>query len=582
MCGIAGIIDKSLNRETLLRVSLAMEKKMRHRGPDAIGYYVKEPISMSMVRLSIIDLVYGNQPFYSPITNSCIFQNGEIYNYRELKKELVDKGAKFSTSSDTEVLAVGYDFWGLDKLLQKIDGMYSISILDEKKNKLFLIRDRFGEKPLFYTTRNGKFAYSSYLKSFKEIDWVDFSISENSLLQYLCLHFVCGEDTIFSSIKRVLPGCYLEIDLESCSMKSKEYYSIPITLPKLKDNYEILDVLEESIRSRLVSDVPLGIFLSGGIDSSLITAIASKYKSNISTFSMSFEAKEYDESKYANLVAKEFGTTHYNLNFDENSFLDLLPKVIKYLDEPIGDQALLPVFWLAEKSGDIVKVVLSGEGGDEVFGGYSYYSKFLANSGVKHLLNRLLPQNTAMTPSGFPFVTSIQQALSLLNKSKLEDSSSWEDSWLHKINQANNDLQRATLADFTTWLPDDLLVKFDRMTMANSLEGRAPFLAPKLVEMGLNLHQSLRIFNKEKVALKNIAEKILPKDIIIRKKQGFVLPMESWIKSFFSITTIHDFIQDCNFPLLNQMKLEFVISTNLHNPRFVFSLLILLLWYKNF
>jgi len=582
MCGIAGIIDKSLSKESLLRLSLAMEKKMRHRGPDAIGYYVKEPISMSMVRLSIIDIQYGNQPFYSPTTHSCIFQNGEIYNYLELKKELMQEGARFRTNSDTEVLAVGYDFWGLDKLLQKIDGMYAISIFDEKKKKLFLIRDRFGEKPLFYTSGNCRFAYSSYLKSFKEINWIDFSISEGSLLQYLCLHFVCGEDTIFSNIKRVLPGHYLEINLESCSIESKEYYSIPITIPKLKDDYEILDALEESIKSRLISDVPLGIFLSGGIDSSLITAIASKYKSDISTFSMSFEAKEYDESKYANLVAKQFGTTHYNLNFDENSFLDLLPKVIKYLDEPIGDQALLPVFWLAEKSKDTVKVVLSGEGGDEVFGGYSYYAKFLANSGVKHLLNRLLSQNTTMTPSGFPFVTSVQQALSLLDKSKLDTSCSWEDSWLSKINQSNNDLQRATLSDFTTWLPDDLLVKFDRMTMANSLEGRAPFLSPKLVEMGLNLHQSLRIFNKEKVILKNIAEKILPNDIIIRKKQGFVLPMESWIRSFFEITPVHEFIRDCNFPLLNQMKLEFVILTNLHNPRFVFSLLILLLWYKNF
>lgn len=582
MCGILGLIDKSLATRDLLNLSSQLNRSMQHRGPDSVGYHTGDGIVMSMVRLSIIDIVGGNQPFYSPITKSAIFQNGEIYNYLDLKKELQGKGFVFHTNSDTEVLAIGYDAWGLTKLLEKIDGMYSIAIHDGTKNKLYLIRDRFGEKPLFYTTKNEKFAYTSYLKSFKHLDWIDFSISKESLLHYLCLHFVPGEDTIFSNIKRVLPGEYLEIDLKDCSYLKKKYYELKLTTAINTNEDEVLELLEESIKSRLISDVPLGIFLSGGIDSSLITAIASKYKSNISTFSMGFNTSSHDESKYADIVAKEFGTDHHNLVFDENSFLELLPKVVNYLDEPIGDQALLPVFWLAEQSKNTLKVVLSGEGGDEIFGGYDYYKKFLGNTDIKYLLNRLISNNTVVTPSGFPFVTSIAQALCLLSTDSLYEKSSWESSWLEWLDTSHTDLQRATAADFTTWLPDDLLVKFDRMTMANSIEGRAPFLYPKLVELGLNLSQNQRIFGKEKVILKNVAERILPKDIITRKKQGFCLPMEDWIQSFFKQFPIKDFVEDCNFPYFNKTKLAFVINSNLKNPRFAFSLIMLLLWHKNF
>jgi asparagine synthase (glutamine-hydrolysing) len=297
---------------------------------------------------------------------------------------------------------------------------------------------------------------------------------------------------------------------------------------------------------------------------------------------MGFTKESYDESIYSTLVAKVFKTDHTHLVFNENSFLTLLPKVIQYLDEPIGDQALLPVYWLAEQSKNKLKVVLSGEGGDEIFGGYDYYRRFTDNKDMKYLLSKLISKNVTCTPSGFPLVASMDQAYSLLNNEFTIDNQDWEKSYLSWINTSNNSIQRANAADLASWLPDDLLVKFDRMTMANSIEGRAPFLDPKIVEFGINLDNSQKIFGKEKVILKNIAEKLLPKDIIRRKKQGFILPMEDWIKSFFEQTSIKDFIEDCDFPYFNKLKLNLVIGTNLSNPRFVFSIIMLLSWHKNF
>jgi len=582
MCGIAGIIDSSLTSTISSDLIEKISTAMKHRGPDSTGSFYKENILQVMTRLSIIDLDQGDQPFLSPNKKYVIFQNGEIYNYKKLRKELEAQNYTFDTHCDTEVISIGYEAWGITKLLEKLDGMYAISIFDTESNTLYLIRDRFGEKPLFYCIKENKFAYSSYLKTFKYLNWIDFTLSKISLVYYICLHYIPGQYTIFNFIKKVLPGHYLEIKLENLSIKNICYYKPKLEVGTVKKEELLLDLLQDAVSSRLEADVPVGIFLSGGIDSSIITALASNIKSNISTFSMGFYSKNYDESTYSNLIAERFKTNHTNLMFNEDSFLSLLSKVIKYLDEPVGDQAILPVYWLAEQCKGKLKVVLSGEGGDEIFGGYSYYPRFTVDSNLKDISNRFISKNFNYTPSGFPLVASMQHAFSLLNEEYMFDKDYWESSWIEWLNSANDSIQYVTSADLTTWLPDDLLVKFDRMTMANSIEGRAPFLDPKVVEFCLNLHADQKIFGTEKVILKNIAEKLLPEDIIKRKKQGFVLPMEDWITSFFKTIPIREFVEDINFPFFNTIKLGMTIGTNLNNPRFVFSLIVLLLWYKNF
>ena len=542
MCGIAGIIDPThTTGPNVLREMLAA---IRHRGPDGEGMHVEPGIAMGMRRLAVIDLATGDQPLRARGGQVLAFQNGEIYNYRALRAELERSGHLFATASDTEILAQGYDRWGIDGLLARIDGMYAFAILDRDARVLHLARDRFGEKPLFYSAAEGRFAYSSDLGTLAALPWVGTKIDPLSLRRYLALHYVPGEATIYQRVRRVLPGERLEIALDAPAPKRKRYYEPPLAAAAPMHDDELASLIEHAVASRLVADVPVGVFLSGGLDSSIVATLAARHLPGVMTFSMGFGSAEHDESEYAKELAAAIASRHHHFRFDDASFATLLPRVAAALDEPIGDQALLPVYWLARETRQHVTVVLSGEGADEVFAGYAYYAPFAPNPGVlataRHLLGtgdpttaaHLIDNTPPVTPSGFPLLTDTAGRARLAPGTAPRDDA-WETGLIRWLGQAHDPLQRATATDLATWLPDDLLVKYDRMAMAVSLEGRAPFLQPDLVAAALALPPAERMAGgHSKVALRRIAKRWLPERIYSRRKQGFVLPMRAWIRDW--------------------------------------------------
>ena len=542
MCGIAGLIDaRARGLEAILREMLAA---IRHRGPDGEGVHVEPGVALGMRRLSVIDLETGGQPLGARGGRVLAFQNGEIYNFRALRGELERAGCSFVTHSDTEVLAHGYDRWGIDGLLARIDGMYALAVLDRDVRVLHLARDRFGEKPLFYAAADGRFAYGSDLGTLAALPWVGAELDRLSLRRYLALHYVPGEATIYRGVRRVLPGERLEIPLDDPVPRRARYYTPPLGAAEPLADDALAALVENAVASRLVADVPVGVFLSGGLDSSIVAAIAAHHRPGVLTFSMGFASAQHDESEHARELAGAIGSRHHHFQFDETSFATLLPQVAAALDEPIGDQALLPVYWLSREARRSATVVLSGEGADEVFAGYGYYRPFAANQGVlatvKRALggddptsaSRLIDNTPPVTPSGFPLLTDTAGRARLV-PGPVADSDAWEEALCRWLDGAHDPLQRATAADLATWLPDDLLVKYDRMAMAVSLEGRAPFLQPDLVAAALALPPAERMKGDEsKVALRRIARRWLPERIHARRKQGFVLPMRAWIREW--------------------------------------------------
>ncbi|HEV8482851.1 MAG TPA: asparagine synthase (glutamine-hydrolyzing) [Blastocatellia bacterium] len=600
MCGIAGMID-NVDGSVAPGLLAAMADALIHRGPDGQGHYVDGVVGMTMRRLSIIDLEGGWQPFFSRGGQVVAFQNGEIYNYRELRHRLESDAWNFTSHSDTEVLAHGFAEWGAEGLLKRLDGMYAIAILDREKRELHLARDRFGEKPLFYTCSAGRFAYSSSLLVLASLPWVDDEIDTESLNQYLAVHYVAGDATIFKAIKRALPGERLVVPLDDPVPRRSRYY-----MPQLGRKEEISDgalaeLIETAVESRLVADVPVGVFLSGGIDSSIVAAIAAKKQPNIATFSMGFKSSSHDESPFAKLVANSIGSDHHHFVFDEQSFRALLPEVVAALDEPVGDQAMLPLYWLCREARRHVTVALSGEGADEVFAGYGYYNNHLSQPGwrdklkarfgpvasTRSGLQRFIENVEPVTPSGFPLLTDVAGRVRLTGASS-SSIDQWEESLIAWLNQSHDGLQRAAAADIATWLPDDLLVKFDRMSMAHSLEGRAPYLNPKLVESGLHLPQSQKTDGvTSKIALRRAAGRWLPKEIIDRPKQGFVLPMSRWLAQWFEAQhSVRNYFLERPLAKLDMNEVTLLVEEDLtagvQRERLLFALVLLIEWHKSF
>jgi len=599
MCGIAGIVD-TVEGSVPGRLLTSMRDVMASRGPDGVGNYQDGPVAMTMRRLSIIDIDRGWQPFFSRGEEIVAFQNGEIYNYRQLKKRLEDRGYQFISEGDTEVLAHGFAEWGAEGLLQLLEGMYAIAILDRGSRELHLARDRFGEKPLFYSFVKGRFAYSSNLLALAALEWVGDEIDAQSLERYLALHYVPGEATIFKAIKRVLPGERLVIPLDDPVPRRHRYYTLPLGKEKAISDNDLAALIEQAVESRLIADVPVGIFLSGGLDSSILAAVAARKHPGIATFSMGFASPSHDESRYAQMIADQIGSTHHHFRFDEASFRSLLPQVVDALDEPVGDQAQLPLFWLCQEASRHVKVALSGEGADEVFAGYSYYpnqtrsgwlNKLRAQigktSGTAESGQRLINNAEPVTPSGFPLLTDIVMRERLTGKGN-SDLDEWEEILLGWLNQSRGELQRAAATDIATWLVDDLLVKFDRMSMAHSLEGRAPYLAHRVVESGVSLAPNQKLDGKiSKVALRRVAGTWLPKEIVNRPKQGFVLPMARWLAQWFAEHgQVDEYFRARPFPGLDMAEVSRLIEEDLahgvHRERLLFALLLLVEWYQSF
>jgi asparagine synthase (glutamine-hydrolysing) len=534
MCGIVGVYG--LSDQSLIK---KMSNKIIHRGPDDEGYYVDDSISLGMRRLSIIDLQTGKQPIFNEDGSIVVVYNGEIYNFRELKKELESKGHRFYTNTDTEVIVHAYEEYGYG-FVSRFNGMFAFALWNSDKKELILARDRLGIKPLYYTFSDGKFFFASEIKSILEYEEIERDVDKVALANYFTLRYVPAPRTMFKSIFKVEPGHL--IVLRDGEFRKEKYWDLhysPINADETYIAEKVLKMLKESVKRRLIADVPLGAFLSGGIDSSTIVALMSQLMDEpVKTFSVGFEGAEYDETPYARIIAEKFETDHHEIFVDIDQ-IDLLPKIVYHFDEPLADPAAIPTLLISELARKKVKVVLTGEGGDEAFGGYEKYlhelkmfsrlSKLpkiarVLNSSIANLLNK---RRLALY---FSFVAAKgSQVESYTFRLRNMD---WGSMWIVKtcFDDQRDYISNMLYYDIKYWLPDDLLMKVDKMSMAKSLEARVPYLDHEFLSFAYNIPTWIKLGNDGKYALKKAVSGLLPKEIIYREKHGFDVPISKWLR----------------------------------------------------
>ncbi|MBP7652752.1 asparagine synthase (glutamine-hydrolyzing) [Candidatus Dependentiae bacterium] len=564
MCGICGFIGSG-NKEIIVR----MTDSMIHRGPDESGYYYSEGIGIGHRRLKIIDLYSGQQPMFDETGEYAVTFNGEIYNYRELKKELTGFGYKFKTSSDTEVLLYSYKKWGYD-CLKKFNGMFAFVIFDIKNKNVFAGRDRFGKKPLYYYNKNGLFAFASELTALISHPLIDRKISLEGLQKYLFFEYIPAPLSIIEDIYKLPAGYYLIY--EKGNIKINQYWDVALETNSRFENQkndietekELFNLLKKSVESRLVSDVPLGVFLSGGIDSSSVVAIMSEFMSpkNIKTFSIGFEEKSFDESGYASVIAKHFGTEHNEELLNPKVMFDIIPDIFNKLDEPIADPSIIPTYLLSKFTRKFVTVALSGDGGDELFAGYDPFSahyffrefripEWIIKRIIK-MIKTFLPvsdENMSLdfkikkTLKGLAYSSEIRNEVWMSSFSKntqMELLSSENSAGLERLYSpienlkfsGLNAIKKAGLCYQKLYLQNDILTKIDRASMMNSLETRAPFLDFEFAEFVNGLPDRFKIYgNNRKLILKKIMKNKIPDIILNRQKKGFGIPLARWLKN---------------------------------------------------
>jgi asparagine synthase (glutamine-hydrolysing) len=536
MCGIIGVIEPGGRGLDTVRRLLPI---LYRRGPDGTGDYADGSVAMGMRRLSVIDVTGGWQPLFARGDRIVAFQNGEIYNHREVRRELEELGLVFHTHSDTEVLAHGYDAWGIEGLLARLDGMFALAILDRDCRVLHLARDRFGEKPLFFAAMPGHFAYASSLFALAGLPWLPLDPDPTTLDRYLALQYVPGPGTPFRHIRRLLPGERLEVPIDVPQPVHHRYYRPRLIAQAPIADIDMTAMVDRAVRSRLIADVPVGVFLSGGLDSSTVAALAARAQPGIATFSIGFEDPRFDESPHAEAVARYIGSTHHTLRFGQADFEALFDEVAAAFDEPLGDQAALPTYLLSRRARDQVTVALSGEGADEIFAGYEHYIQFASenSAGTSAQLNllrrirRLVDFRIPFTPSGIPHLLSVEDRRALTGWNDPGEPEAWEKELSSWLDGTTCPLQRVCAADLAVSLPDRLLTKVDRVGMGNSLEVRAPFLQAELVEAGLGLPAGERMTRREsKRALRHVAAGLLPAEVLARPKQVFTVPLQNWLE----------------------------------------------------
>ncbi len=552
MCGIAGVYRRD-GQAVGRSVLEGMCKSFRHRGPDGEGYYAAPGFGMGMRRLSIIDLAGGDQPLYNEDKSLALVFNGEIYNHIELRKDLMARGHRFHSGSDGEAILHLYEEKGLS-CLDDLNGMYAFCLWDAKKGEGYLVRDRLGIKPVYYTEGNEDFRFASELKALlasgpkPEVDW-------SSLERFLSFMYIPGDGTPFQGVRKLPRASYIRFGKGGVS-RPVRYWSIPLheTINASENHLrdEFFHLMESSIEFQSRSDVPVGVFLSGGLDSSLITAFFSKHtKSEVHSFNVKYGAGEFDESRYAEMVAKQFGCRHHSVGMDLKTFLADLPKLIWHMDEPSSDHALVAAYKVSELASRDVKVVLNGSGGDELFGGYTRYLPNAAPLKAWHALPGPLKSMLVPLAESLP-------AGDLLKKARYNRNA--DDTYLWRLMQfkpyhlegfhrdaayryqrdplleellkeaPQDDLNRYLYLDANFYLVDDLLLLLDKMTMAASVEGRVPLLDHRLVEWAFRLKGSEKVRGGEtKYCVKRWLKGILPDEILFRPKLGFGAPIRDWM-----------------------------------------------------
>lgn len=566
MCGICGVNYFDRERKVSELEVRQMCDVIRHRGPDDDGWVTRNNFGIGMRRLSIIDLFTGRQPISNEDGSIWIVFNGEIYNHLELRDELIKRGHTFLTKTDTESIVHAYEEYGED-CPSKLNGMFGFAILDLKKQTLFLARDRLGIKPLYYYHDSNKFAFGSELKSILQIEDIPREVDLRALDIYLTFEYIPSPYSIFEKIRKLPPGHSLT--LKDGRVTIKEYWDLKFDERDVSEEElceQLIDLFQDAVKIRLMSDVPLGAFLSGGIDSSAIVAMMSRVMDRpVKTFSIAFKEDTYDESRYSNEVAKHFKTEHHVEVIDPNA-LELTEKLVGFLDEPFGDFSIFPTYLVSKMARKHVTVSLSGDGGDELFAGYDTYIAdkaarayeripgALRRSLIEPLLDRIPPTDkkkglvnrAKRFVEGMHLPADLEHArwmifLQEAEKSRLysrdvQDVLNGTDSFefirrYFRHVKTTDSLNRQLYADIKTYLVDDILVKVDRMSMATSLEARVPFLDHRFVEFTGTIPSRLKLQGKNtKYLLKKAMGAILPREILNRGKEGFSIPIKNWLK----------------------------------------------------
>jgi asparagine synthase (glutamine-hydrolysing) len=633
MCGIAGWINlenkSSQNGEAVLH---AMCERMKHRGPDSEGLWLENQVALGMRRLSIIDLHTGEQPVYSEDKSVVVVMNGELYNFREVRADLEKRGHKFSTQTDTEILPHLYEEYG-EAMLEHINGMFAFALWDKRKQKLLIARDRFGEKPLYYGVFEGKLLFASEPKVLLANPSVKAEINTDALRQYLSFDYVPAPASIYKNVYK-LPAAHF-LTVENGEVKTRRYWNLSWQKPAREQGRngnsafekaaeELRELLADSVRMRLVSDVPLGILLSGGIDSSTVAAFATQFSTEkVKTFSIGFEEDSFDESKYARAVANHLNTEHYEDKLSVEKAADLISEIGLWLDEPLSDGSLIPTFLLARFVRKYVTVALGGDGGDEIFAGYpmylahkvaNYYTaipQFLRDNLIEPVVNNLPVSTKNMSfdykakrfvrASHYDSVTrhhswfgsfSIDEQQNLLSKDVLASTSG--DIYrgakdLLKITDAPTEIEQMQFLDMNFYMAEDILTKVDRASMAVSLETRAPFLDPRVAQFAASLPLEYKLKGSQgKYILKRAAEPLLPKEILQRPKKGFGIPIADWLKGRLN-SVMHDLLAPERLKNQGLFDAEFVrklikeheTGAASHHKQ-LWTLLVFQLWHDNF
>lgn len=580
MCGIVGFVSPNYNEAILA----SLVKLLAHRGPDDSGMYTQpsDNLTLGHTRLSILDLSKGaSQPFRSQDGRFVMIYNGEVYNYKELSSQLIDEGIVLRTSGDTEVILESFAIWGLDGL-SKLNGMFALAIWDTYEKELTIVRDRIGIKPLYYAIDDdGQFIFGSELKIFKSIRGLKLTINQEAIEKFLHFGYIPGPFTIYNEVKK-FPQGHAGV-YQAGVLTISNYWSLDtaITSHQISDeksaSKSLTEILNDSVKSHLVSDVPIGTFLSGGIDSSLVTAIATKHHPNtMNTFSIGFNEAKFDESIYAERVAETLGTEHHAFHLNQEDAMGQIPNLLDIYDEPFADSSFIPTLLVSELARKKVKVVLSGDGGDELFMGYGTYSwaKRLEQPifRIGHNLMSLVLQHGSSRAKRVAELLKYRrgdnlnshifsQEQYLFSKREIETlmiSHHGDESLIFRLSE-NNDLsamEKQALFDIQYYLPDDLLVKVDRASMHHSLEVRVPLLDHRLVEFAVNLSENIKVKNGiAKYPLKKELRKYLPQDLVDRKKWGFSVPLGQWLN------------QDLSYLIDEYLDQDFVIEIGLVDPK---------------
>jgi asparagine synthase (glutamine-hydrolysing) len=569
MCGIYGILALDGTPRHEPAVLARMGDAMVHRGPDDSGAFTDGELLLGMRRLSIIDVAGGHQPIASEDGQVVLVCNGEIYNFRELRRDLEAAGHRFATHSDSEIAVHAYEEWG-DAFLNKLDGMFGLALWDRRKRRLIVARDAIGIKPMYYRLDAREFMFASEAKSLLVVPGVQTALDRAALVQYLSVGYVCAPNSIFAGVNKLEPGTALIV--EGGQVRKHRYYRLPAAIDTARSEQQWVEAvraeLERSVRDQMVSDVPIGAFLSGGIDSSAVVAFMSRHSAQpVKTYSIGFHgstgARLYNELPFARQVAEQFGTDHHEIVVQPD-VATLLPGLIWHMDEPIADAAFITTYLVSKFARQDVTVILSGVGGDELFGGYkryldehyrSLYQRIPAaiRSGVIAPLAGLLPSDrhsrvlnqmrlakAFLQADALPFeerYRSYMQVFDAAERTALLRRGApvgFDDCVARGFAdaQTSDPLRQLMDVDFATQLPDDLLLLTDKMSMAVSLECRVPLLDQRLVELAARMPGSLKMRGGElKHVMKRALEGVLPDGILHREKRGFGAPMGAWLRA---------------------------------------------------